>query len=536
MARDAGEPSAKRAKVDKTDEEEDALVRRREELVLMDANARANVRAMRKESMVREAEETAKQLKREAKCKKSKRRLWMKKARAEGERLVREAKERFILESDRTLREARLLPEGFGQELRTVCAALEAKNEKKLTRLPPELWEKILDDENLHQNDTLALASTCRFFREKQKDFGWEMETILVLHHFGALLTLWESGKVACQSLDWFRWVCGTMEIQWGFEVWDDERVKGAVYQGDLVNFAAFQGSVEILRWLIEEERCELNQKTGRWAGLGGSVKVLAYLWERGYEFTEGACAGAVSGGRLEALKFLKGLDTPCPWDGRTCAYAASEGYLEVLKWLRSQDPPCPWDEQTCSWAAHGGHLDVLKWVRDQDPPCPWDEGTCTWAAHGGHLDVLKWARSQDPPCPWDEGTCPFAAQGGHLDVLKWARDQDPPCPWDKSTCDSAALGGHLEVLKFLRAENPPCPWNEGTCALAAEGGHLDVLKWARSQDPPCPWSREECREQALRNGHRHIVKWILRVAVEAWRRATSFYIRGSSKRSDLGN
>ena len=175
MSRDAGEPSAKRAKVDKTDEEEDALVRRREELVLMDANARANVRAMRKElgeRMVREAEEKAKQLKREAKCKKSKRRLWMKEARAEGERLVREAKERFILESDRTLREARLLPEGFGQELRTVCAALEAKNEKKLTRLPPELWEKILDDENLHQNDTLALASTCRFFREKQKTSG----------------------------------------------------------------------------------------------------------------------------------------------------------------------------------------------------------------------------------------------------------------------------------------------------------------------------------------------------------------------------
>ena len=267
MSRDAGEPSAKRAKVDKTDEEEDALVRRREELVLMDANARANVRAMRKElgeRMVREAEEKAKQLKREAKCKKSKRRLWMKEARAEGERLVREAKERFILESDRTLREARLLPEGFGQELRTVCAALEAKNEKKLTRLPPELWEKILDDENLHQNDTLALASTCRFFREKQKDFGWEMETILVLHHFGALLTLWESGKVACQSLDWFRWVYDTMEIQWGFKV--GKRIKGAVYEGDLVNFAAFQGSVEILRWLMEEKGCEPNEYTGPWA------------------------------------------------------------------------------------------------------------------------------------------------------------------------------------------------------------------------------------------------------------------------------
>ena len=389
MPRDAGEPSAKRAKVDKTDEEEDALVRRREELVLMDANARANVRAMRKElgeRMVREAEEKAKQLKREAKCKKSKRRLWMKEARAEGERLVREAKERFILESDRTLREARLLPEGFGQELRTVCAALEAKNEKKLTRLPPELWEKILDDENLHQNDTLALASTCRFFREKQKDFGWEMETILVLHHFGALLTLWESGKVACQSLDWFRWVYDTMEIQWGFKV--GKRIKGAVYEGDLVNFAAFQGSVEILRWLIEEERCELNQKTGRWAGLGGSVEVLAFLWERADLWERGYKCN---------LQWLRAQDSPYPWDRWTCPYAAQGGRLEALKWLRSQDPPCPWGTTTCAQAARWEHLEVLKWARDQDPPCPWSREECReQASMYRHRHVVKWIDQQE--------------------------------------------------------------------------------------------------------------------------------------------
>ena len=397
MARGEGEPSAKRAKVDKTDEEEDALVRRREELVLMDANARANVRAMRKElgeSMVREAEETAKQLKREAKCKKSKRRRRMKKARAEGERLVREAKERFSLESDRTLREARLLPEGFGQELRTVCAALEAKNEKKLTRLPPELWEKILDDENLHQNDTLALASTCRFFREKQKDFGWEMETILVLHQFGALLTLWESGKVACQSLDWFRWVYDTMEIQWGFKV-VTRRFKGAVYQGDLVNFAAFQGSVEILRWLMEEKGWELNMDTDWWAGMGGSVEVLGYLKLRAYEFTSYACQGAATGGCLEALKFLRGLDPPCPWDERTCRRAAEEGHLDVLKFARGQDPPCPWDEWTCSYAAAGGHLEILKWARSQDPPYPWSRRGCRDRAIG-HQHIIDWIDQQE--------------------------------------------------------------------------------------------------------------------------------------------
>ena len=165
MARGAGEPTAKRAKVDEA--KEDPLVRRREELALSFVNARAKGKELG-ERMVREAEEKAKQLKRKA-SRGRKRRRRKKKAKEKGERLVREAKKRAILESDRTLSEARL---SFGQELRSVCGKLEAKNEKNLTRLPPELWQKILD-ENVQQNDLLALAMTCRFFREKQKDLGW---------------------------------------------------------------------------------------------------------------------------------------------------------------------------------------------------------------------------------------------------------------------------------------------------------------------------------------------------------------------------
>ena len=78
MARGAGEPSAKRAKVDEAgkEEEEDPLVRRKEELVrlLEKASAKGKVDARAKE------------------------------------------------------------------ELLTLCKRLEAKNEKLLGRLPPELW------------------------------------------------------------------------------------------------------------------------------------------------------------------------------------------------------------------------------------------------------------------------------------------------------------------------------------------------------------------------------------------------------------
>ena len=414
MARRAGEPSAKRQKVDEADEEEDPLVRRKEEVVvaLKEARSREDARA---------------------------------------ERVAR-------------------------RELVTLCERLEAKNEERFRRLPAELWEKIVD-ENVHQNDMVALAMTCRFFREKQKDLGWKVETELKGNNL--VDELQRSGNMASHSLGWFRWVCDTFQIQPGFW-WSYGRVKGAVYEGDLVNYAALQGSVEILSWLVEEKGWKLTLETDMWAGMRGSIEVLEYMRGKGYVFKEDACAGAARGGHLEALKYLRGLD-----------------------------PPCPWNRWTLAEAAYRGHLEVLKWARSENPPCPWGEVTSGWAAEGGQLDVLEWARGQNPPCPWNECTFALAARGGPLEALKWLRDQDPPCPWGEDTCRTAVEYGRLDVLKWLRGQDPPCPWNERTCVFAARGGNLEALKWARSQDPPCPWSRSYCRLEASWSGHKHILDWI---------------------------
>ena len=514
MARGEGESSTKRAKVDETEEEEDPLVRRREELALGFSNTWVKGKELGAR-LVREAEEEAEQLYSiwvglhrllEAQGVRDPMEQQRLKMRLRQKNIVREAKERAILESDRTLSEARL---SFGQELRSVCAELEAKNEERLShfrRLPSELLQKIVD-EHLHQNDLFALAMTCRFFREKQKDLGKKMETEL---KYDSLLELRKSGKVASRTLGWFQWVCDTFEIQPGFEgFYDESRVEGAVYEGHLVIYAASQGSVEILRWLVEEKGWELYYDISWWAGMCGSVEILEFLNLTGYKFDGWVCSGAANGGHLEALKYLRGLDPPCPWNSLTFSWAAEGGHLEILKWARSQDPPCPWDWETCMKAAYKGHLDVLKWLRSQDPPCPWNERTCSWAAEGGHLDVLRWARAQEPPCPWDEDTCGRAAREGHLEVLKWLRSQDPPCPWSEGTCSEAARKGHLEVLKWVRDQDPPCPWNGLTCSLAAWEGHLEVLKWARSQDPPCPWNEDTCASAAQR-GHLEVLKWVL--------------------------
>ena len=401
MARGAGEPTAKPAKVDEADEEEeeDPLVRRKEELVvaLKEARSREDARA---------------------------------------ERVAR-------------------------RELVTLCAKLEAKNEKRFRRLPAELWQKIVD-ENVHQNDMVALAMTCRFFREKQKEFEKKVETSLKEYDCRFLPS--KSGKMASHTLGWFRRVCDTFEILPGVKV--RFGAKEALHegnlgqlhrhhhlQGNLLKYALFIGSVEILRWLMEEKGWELffYGRTVWWAGLGGSVEVLEYLNFKGYKFTKEACEGAAIGGCLKALKFLRGLDPPCPWDEWTCRAAAEGGHLDVLKWARSQTLRCPWDDMTCFEAAYGGDLEVLKWLRRVNPPCPWHERTCEGAAYGGHLEVLKWVRSQDPPCPWGEGTCSRAAEGGQFEVLKWLRAQKPPCPWNRRLCKKEASAyGHWHAVDWI--------------------------------------------------------------------------------------
>ncbi|WZN58521.1 hypothetical protein HKI87_01g00430 [Chloropicon roscoffensis] len=340
------EPAAKRAKVDKD-------VLRRNELIIGVTNARAKAK-----ELVREAEEA-------------------------GEKFVREARQ------------------SLAQQLPSVCAKLGAKNRKLLGKLFPDLWQKIID-EYLHQNDLLALAMTCRFFRDTTKDLGKKMKMDLTEE---VLIELEESGKMASlpsHTSGWFRWVCDTFKILPGFGRWD--RVKGAVYEGDLVNYAALQGSVKILRWLMEEKGWELNEATGWRAGMGGSIEVLEYMSGRGYEFDKGASIGAALTGRLEALQYLRSQDPPCPWDVWTCAWAAEGGHLEVLKWARSQDPPCPWDWRTCSQAAEGGHLDVLKWARSQDPPCPWSRSWCREAPFQlGHEHVVDWIDRQGDESDDDE-------------------------------------------------------------------------------------------------------------------------------------
>ena len=54
-----------------------------------------------------------------------------------------------------------------GSKAKVENNAREAENARRLEKLPPKVWEKILDE--LESNDLFPLALSCRYFRQKQK-------------------------------------------------------------------------------------------------------------------------------------------------------------------------------------------------------------------------------------------------------------------------------------------------------------------------------------------------------------------------------
>jgi len=51
-----------------------------------------------------------------------------------------------------------------------------------------------------------------------------------------------------------------------------------------------------------------------------------------------------------------------------TCSYAAEKGRLEALKFLRAQDPPCPWSRSACRGiASESAQQHVVDWIDQRE-------------------------------------------------------------------------------------------------------------------------------------------------------------------------
>ena len=200
--------------------------------------------------------------------------------------------------------------------------------QRLLEKLPPEVWEKILDE--LEENDLFPLALSCRFFRQKQKELvertresGPESgEPALALKT--NLMRKLNDGQPA--SVDYLRF-CSKEEVP----------SEGATMRATrIMELAASHGYLPLLQELQKE--FGLDAEIFRAACQGGHVEMLKWLRSEGCPWEGKAWYNAANGGHTEALMWLKSMYGT--WGEGTCAGAASGGYLEVLRWLRSEGVP----------------------------------------------------------------------------------------------------------------------------------------------------------------------------------------------------
>ena len=155
--------------------------------------------------------------------------------------------------------------------------AEEAKKGKNLATMPPLVLHKVA--ERLEHYDRIAFASTCTTFSDaieevnKEGKEGEERKKLLVTVMGNNKLLK----KAPCFTLDWFKWVHGSFAR--GFQ--------RGLQDSDLMQLAAFQGSIETMKWL-KSEGIPLETfpfPAGHHAAMGGQIEMLEWLRSEGYEF-----------------------------------------------------------------------------------------------------------------------------------------------------------------------------------------------------------------------------------------------------------
>ena len=107
--------------------------------------------------------------------------------------------------------------------------------------------------------------------------------------------------KAPCFSLDWFKWIYGSFDRREGAASYRGNKEQ-ELYDSDLMRLAAFQGSVETMKWLREQGiRLDFAYwLAGYHAAMGGHIEALEWLRSEGCELNKSAlCAGAAEGGHF---------------------------------------------------------------------------------------------------------------------------------------------------------------------------------------------------------------------------------------------
>ena len=108
----------------------------------------------------------------------------------------------------------------------------EHENNEKLLRLPLELWRKIVEN-HVDENHLFAFASTCKFFREIQKELSAKKEG---------------EGKKELRTDLWKMKEASAAYLRWVYDT--KPKYYGTTENSSIVRLAASGGHLQLLQWL----------------------------------------------------------------------------------------------------------------------------------------------------------------------------------------------------------------------------------------------------------------------------------------------
>ena len=189
-----------------------------------------------------------------------------------------------------------------------------------------------------------------------------------------------------------------TLEVAWEHFPWGTYNSVGEELDESYFCWrVAETNKLELLKWAREEKKCEWDYKTINVAAQKGNLEMVKYCVANECPIDEDACAFAAFNGHLEVLKYLR-EEAKAPWDSETAICAAEHGHLHILEYLveRKFDK---YNTYACEDAAKKGHFDCLKYLHET-AKAPWNSHVVRKAHENKQTECLQYLLDNNCPLP----------------------------------------------------------------------------------------------------------------------------------------
>lgn len=263
----------------------------------------------------------------------------------------------------------------------------------------------------------------------KKNGFQFKSADLTHVASKGSLdMTIWIYTRVNVESEFWFfNRACksgNVLLVQW-------LRQMGFTCDDSTLRYACYGKNLALVKYLIEEEKCTANPDGLIAAAFNGAVDIFRYLLTlQPVIDPRPLYRAAVEGGSVEILELL--TEMKCPVYPRSAVAAMQYAHLDVMKWLHTQGGHT-WDSSVSGALQHSASsVEIFEWLLEIG--CEFNETVICECARAGRLDLLKWLHAQTiTGLDWedeDDQIIEAAIESGRVDILIWLSKIGPEIQW----------------------------------------------------------------------------------------------------------